>query len=135
MTKGCITAAIVVILFAVVCIGGSFFAFFKYGDPYILSVTEFSIEEYKRQNPLERIPTTNEAWTEALIAEESSIKFKRELSQFAPAGQIVDLQQQPIKLVEQRDGSIVALSAGKDQEFDTEDDQTSHPRIKEYLAR
>jgi len=134
MNKGCVIALCVAGVIVIACCGAGLFFGKKYGNPMMLLLVEQSIAEYQELYPDREVETTNEAWYEALTAEDSQVQNKRQLEQIAPSGEFVDLQQTPIRLKEDPDGSISAISAGPDKEFGTEDDETS-AKVRQFLEK
>jgi hypothetical protein len=130
MKKGCIAALIVVGILVIGCCGGLYFLATSYGTPVLIMVVEQSIKEYRELYPDRKVETSNAAWFKALTASDSNIKTKPQLLQIFPNGEFVDLHQTPLKLVQKPDGSIAAISAGKDKKFDTPDDETSDKLMK-----
>ncbi|MCB1089636.1 MAG: hypothetical protein KDM63_21530, partial [Verrucomicrobiae bacterium] len=70
MKKGCIIAAVVALVLAMIGIGGCVFFGFKYGSKMgnagVTFAIEMAISEYQAQNPDAKIEPTNEAWAKAL---------------------------------------------------------------------
>lgn len=130
MNKGCIVALIIVGVLVIGCCGGIFFVATNYGTPVLITVVEQSIREYRELYPDRQVETNNQAWFKALTAEDSKVQSKAQLQQIFPNGEFVDLYQTPLKLVQKPDGSIAAISAGRDKKFDTPDDESSEKLIK-----
>jgi hypothetical protein len=132
MKKGCIAALVIVGILVIGCFGGLFFAVTKYGNPFMIALVEQSIREYRELYPDRQVELGNQTWFKALTAENSNIKTKAQLVQMFPNGEFVDIYQTPLKMVQKPNGSIVALSAGKDKKFETPDDETSESIVKLY---
>lgn len=130
MNKGCIVAMVVVGILVIGCCGAGIFFGVSYGNPAIIMLVEQSIAQYRELYPDRQVESTNEAWFKALTAEDSSISNKEQLRQIAPNGEFVDLYQTPLKLVQEPEGSIQAISAGRDKKFGTADDETSEKITK-----
>ncbi|MCB1061650.1 MAG: hypothetical protein KDN20_01875 [Verrucomicrobiae bacterium] len=136
MKKGCIIAAIVVFVLGVIGIGGCVYVTKKYGTKLVDYGTEFAnagatfaietaIADFKTKNPEAQIPTTNEAWAAVLKDYQMSGGKNIDLSAFIQNGKLVDAFQKELKLVDGPDGSVKAISPGKDGIIDTEDDVDS----------
>lgn len=130
MKKGCIAALVIVGILVIGCFGGLFFAVTKYGNPFMVALVEQSIRDYRELYPDRQVELANQAWFKALTAENSSVKNKAQLVQMFPNKEFVDMYQTPLKLVQAPNGSIAAISAGKDKKFDTPDDETSEKIVK-----
>lgn len=130
MKQGCIVAVVIVGVLFAGCCGGLVFIGFSYGNPAIIMLVEQSISRYRELYPDRKVENTNQAWFKALTADDSSLENKDQLKQIAPNGEFVDLYQTPLKLVQQPDGAISGVSAGRDKKFDTPDDETSAKIMK-----
>lgn len=124
--KGCLIAAVVVLVLAAVGIGGCVFFTAKFGIQMGLAGAAFAIEmeiaEFQRQNPEAQVPPTNEAWAEALQGFSGS---GSDISAFLQGGKIVDIFQNEMGIEQAEDGTIRVISPGKDGVLGTKDDVTS----------
>lgn len=124
MFKGCMFIAI--FLAALVVIFGVLLRnmLYRNAPAMLLLGIETSIADYKAAHPEAVIPVENAAWAEALTSDSEGTD-KAKLDDHVQNGVLVDAQGQAIRLVENSDGSISALSPGDDGAFDTEDDVSS----------
>jgi len=114
MKKGCIIAAIVVLVLALIGIGGCVF-FFTTKGPQLANAgaalaIETAIAAYQDQNPDAQIAATNEAWAEALQGFSFPGGTGDELNQFVKNGKIVDALGNEMAIEEQPNGSIKVIS-------------------------
>ena len=129
MKKGCIIAAIVVLVLAIIGVGGCFFLGAKYGMNFANAGSAFAVEmaiaEYQKQNPDANIEPTNEAWAKALEGFTIPGGSGNELEQFVKDGKILDVYQNEMGISQAADGSIKVTSPGKDGILGNEDDVDS----------
>jgi hypothetical protein len=130
MKKGCIVTLLIVGILVVICGGGVFFAVKNYGNPFLLAQIEETIKDYRALYPDRKVETSNKAWFEAITAESSNVRNKKEFLQIFPDHEFKDLYQTPVKLQQRPDGTIAAISAGPDRKIDTPDDETSEKFMK-----
>ena len=123
MKKGCIIAVVVVLVLGALAIGGCVFLAAKNANSMIVLGIEASIAAYRQANPTAQVEATNEAWSKAL----ESFTPPGGNAQGLPRvnGKLVDMYQNPVKIVQNPDGSIAVFSAGKDGQMDTADDEGS----------
>ena len=129
MKKGCVIAAVVVLVLGAIGIGGCVFFGVKYGskmaDAGVAIALETAIAEYRSQNPDAQIEPTNEAWAKALEGFQLPGGGANDLAQFIKNGKLVDITQKEVKIDQAPDGSIRVITSGKDGVFGTEDDGDS----------
>jgi hypothetical protein len=129
MKKGCVIAAIVVLVLGAIGIGGCVFFGVKYGSKMgnagVAFAVETAIAAYQAQNPDAKIEPTNEAWAKALEGFKLPGGGSNDISQFIKDGKIVDIMQKEVKIEQAPDGSIRVITAGNDGTFGTEDDVDS----------
>ena len=138
--KGCVIAAVIVVVLAALGIGGCLFLGMKYGSEMgnagVAFAVETAIGAYRSQHPDEEVPLSNEVWAEKLKGFEVPGSGAQSMSQFIQDGKLVDIFKREMKLEQDADGKIRAISAGKDGLMNTEDDVTSKlfRRFQEKVA-
>ena len=129
MKKGCIIAAIVVAVLAIIGIGvGVYFVKTKgmdFANSGAIFAVEMSIAEYQKANPEAQVAPTNEAWAKALEGFKIPGGAGNELDQFVKGGKILDIYQNEMGISQAADGSIKVTSAGPDGILGNEDDVDS----------
>lgn len=125
MKKGCIIAAVVVLVLGALIVGGCLWFVGTKGTKFANAGAAFAVEmaisEYQRQNPDAQVAPTNEAWAEAL----QGFSGTADLSQFVKNGKIVDVFQNEMQISQDPDGTVRVTSPGKDGQIGTEDDVDS----------
>jgi hypothetical protein len=137
--KGCLIAAIVGVVLLVLC-GGGIYLVGKKAMPFagsaILFQLETDIAKYRELHPDKTIEPTNEAWAAALAATDSGVDGQPQWAQMAATtgGKLIDLHQNPLRIIPNPDGTISVRSNGKDGLPDTADDETSQ-QIREMMEK
>ena len=127
MNKGCLIAAGIFAVLAVLCCGGGYFVFNQYAGPIMLAQMEADIASYRKAHPDATVEPSNEAWSAILADPANGAKGQAQWQQLVTAGKgkLIDLHRNPVRIEPQPDGTIFVISNGKDGLPNTADDETA----------